>query len=60
MKPNPGSIITDISGKSGMAILKANISGETGPVVLSKLAEDRARNKLQEMRRALQEHVLEH
>ena len=35
----PGSVITDISGKSGMAILKAFISGETDPVVLSEPAE---------------------
>ena len=34
-----GSVITDISGKSGMAILKAIISGETDPVVLSEPAE---------------------
>ncbi|EHE95177.1 hypothetical protein HMPREF9469_06039, partial [, partial [[Clostridium] citroniae WAL-17108] len=27
-----GSVITDISGKSGMAILKAIISGETDPM----------------------------
>ena len=55
-----GSVITDISGKSGMAILKAIISGETDPIVLSELAEGRARNKLQEMRRSLQGRVLEH
>ena len=29
------SVITDISGKSGMTILKAIVSGETDPVVLS-------------------------
>ena len=34
-----GSVITDISGKSGIAILKAIISGETNPTVLSDLAE---------------------
>ena len=56
----PGSVITDISGKSGMAILKAIKSGETDPIVLSELAEGRARNKLQEMRRSLQGRVLEH
>ena len=47
-----GSVITDISGKSGMAILKAIISGETDPVVLSDLAKGRARDKLEEIRRA--------
>ena len=55
-----GSVITDISGKSGMAILKAIIYRETDPVVLSELAEGRARNKLLEMRKALQGRVLEH
>ncbi len=55
-----GNVITDISGKSGMAILKAIISGETDPAVLSDLAEGRARNKLQEMRRSLQGRISEH
>lgn len=55
-----GSVITDISGKSGMAILKAIISGETDPVVLSELAKGRARDKPGKMRRALQGKVLEH
>lgn len=43
------SVITDISGKSGMTILKAIVSGETDPVVLSELAEGRARDKIPEM-----------
>ena len=47
-------------GKSGMAILKAIISGETDPVVLSDLAKGRARDKLEEIRRALHGRVLEH
>ena len=55
-----GSVITDISGKSGIAILKAIISGEADPVALSELAEGKARNKLQEMRSALQGRVLDH
>lgn len=55
-----GSVVTDISGKSGMAILRAVISGETDPVVLSELAEGKARNKLPEMRKALKGRVLEH
>ena len=54
------SVITDISGKSGMTILKAIISGETNPVILSEFAEGRARNKLQEMQRALQGRISEH
>ena len=42
-----------------MAILKAIISGETDPVVLSDLAKGRARDKLEEIRRALHVRVLE-
>lgn len=48
-----GSVITDISGKSGMSILKAIISGETDPVILSNLAVGNARNKLDKLCRAL-------
>ena len=48
------NVITDISEKSGVTILIAIISGETDPVILSELAEGRARNKIQEMRKALQ------
>lgn len=55
-----GNVITDISGKSGMAILKAIISGETDPVVLSDLAKGRARDKLEEMRKALYGRILKH
>lgn len=55
-----GSVITDISGKSGMAILKAIISGETDPVILSDLVQGRARNKLEEMQKALQGRISEH
>mgnify|MGYP003062202759 CR=1 FL=1 len=54
------SVITDISGKSGMAILKAIISGETDPIVLSELAEGRARNKIPEMQKSLQGRISEH
>ena len=54
------SVITDISCKSGMAILKAIISGERDPVILSNLAQGRARNKLVEMQKALQGRISEH
>lgn len=54
------SVITDISGKSGMAILKAIVSGETDPVVLSELAEGRARDKIPEMQKSLQGRISEH
>ena len=55
-----GSVITDISGKSGMAILKAIVSGETDPVVLSELAEGRARDKIPEMQKSLQGRISGH
>lgn len=48
-----GSVITDISGKSGISISKAIISGETDPVILSNLAVGNARNKPDELYRAL-------
>ena len=54
------SVITDISGKSGMSILKAIISGETDPVKLSELTEGRARHKLEELQKALQGRIMEH
>ena len=54
------SVITDISGKSGMAILKAIISGETDPVILSGLAEGKARNRIPEMQKALEGRISEH
>ena len=54
------SVITDISGKSGMTILKAIVSGETDPVVLSELAEGRARDKIPEMQKSLQGRISEH
>ena len=55
-----GSVITDIIGKSGMAILKAIVSGETDPVVLSGLAEGRARDKIPEMQKSLQGRISGH
>lgn len=54
------SVITDISGKSGMAILKAIVSGETDPVVLSELAEGRARDKIPKMQKSLQGRISGH
>lgn len=55
-----GSVITYISGKSGMSILKAIISVETDPVILSNLAVGNARNKLDELCRALHGRVQNH
>ena len=43
-----------------MAILKAIVTGESDPVILSELAEGKARNKIGEMQKALQGRILEH
>ena len=43
-----------------MTILKAIVSGETDPVVLSELAEGRARDKIPEMQKSLQGRISEH
>jgi transposase len=47
------SVITDITGKSGRAILRALVGGETDPVRLADLAEGRLREKLPALRQAL-------
>ena len=55
-----GSVLTDISGKSGIAILRAIVSGETDPVILSKFAKGKAKNKLAELQRALKGSIHPH
>ncbi len=55
-----GSVLTDINGKSGIAILKAIVSGETNPLTLSQLAEGKAKNKSTELQRALHGSIHEH
>lgn len=47
------SVITDITGQTGMGILKAIITGETDANVLSKLARGSAVSKITELQRAL-------
>jgi len=47
------SVITDISGKTGISILKAIISGESDSVELSKLAQGNVKNKIPLLQRAL-------
>lgn len=48
------SVISDVMGASGRAMLRALIDGTTDPVVLAELARGRMRAKLPELRRALQ------
>src|SRR5499427_8918134 len=48
------TVITDVMGVSGRAMLRALIAGTTDPLVLANLARGRLRQKLPELRRALQ------
>ncbi len=48
-----GNVISDISGKSGMAIIKAIVIGERDPYKLAALADDRCRSSKEEIARAL-------
>jgi transposase len=48
------SVITDVMGVSGRAMLRALVEGTTDPVVLADLARGALRKKLPALRRALQ------
>jgi transposase len=54
------SVITDITGKSGRAILHAMLQGEQDPEVLAELARGRLRNKRQQLMEAVQGTLSEH
>lgn len=54
------SVITDISGKTGMNILKALIRGKTNPAQLSSFAQGRIIQKIPELQRSLKGSVGEH
>lgn len=47
------SVLTDVMGVSGRAMLAALVHGTTDPIVLADLARGRLRKKLPELRRAL-------
>jgi transposase len=47
------SVLTDVMGVSGQAMLRALVQGTTDPAVLAELARGRLRKKLPELRRAL-------
>jgi transposase len=49
-----GSVAADVLGVSGRAMLRALLAGERDPKVLAELARGRLRNKLPELRQALQ------
>jgi len=48
------SVLTDVMGASGRAMLTALVQGTTDPTVLAELARGRLRTKLPALRRALQ------
>ena len=54
------SVITDIVGKSGRAIIQALIAGETDPVKLAALADRRIKASAQELREALRGRLTNH
>ena len=54
------SVVTDVMGASGRAMLRALVDGTTDPTVLAELARGALRKKLPELRRALQGHFRPH
>ena len=54
------SVITDILGVSGRAMVEALIAGETDPEILARLADRRLRASPQELREALRGRVTSH
>jgi transposase len=55
-----GSVASDVLGKSGRAMLRALIAGQTDPLVLANLALGRLRKQLPRLRAALTGRVTEH
>jgi transposase len=55
-----GSVLTDVLGKSGRAILQALIDGQTDPDTLADLAQGTARKKRAELRQALHGRIRVH
>ena len=54
------SVITDIVGKSGRAMIQALIAGQTDPVKLAALADRRIKASPQQLREALHGRVTDH
>jgi transposase len=48
------SVVTDVMGASGRAMLTALVKGTTDPVILAELAQGKLRKKLPALRRALE------
>lgn len=55
-----GTVVTDIDGVSGRAIVHALIEGQTDATALAALAKGRLRNKLASLRAAVTGHVTDH
>jgi transposase len=55
-----GSVLSDVLGKSGRAMLDAIVAGQTDPAQLAALAQGTARNKSAELREALRGRITEH
>lgn len=54
------SVVTDVLGVSGRAMLRALVDGESDPVVLANLARRQLRGKIPQLRLALEGRVTEH
>src|SRR3972149_2171190 len=54
------SVATDTLGLAGRAILEALVAGETNPDLLAELAKGRLRNKIPELRLALEGRITKH
>ena len=55
-----GSVVSDVFGKSGMAMIKAIIDGENSPDILANLAKGSLVNKKTQLRKALNGRITEH
>lgn len=55
-----GSVLSDVLGKSGRAMLNAIVAGESDPAKLAMLAQGTARQKIAELREALRGRITEH
>jgi len=55
-----GSVLSDILGVSGRAMIRALIEGEENPMKLANLAQKQLRGKIPELEPALEGHLTEH
>jgi transposase len=55
-----GSVLSDVLGKSGRAMLDAIVAGQSDPAHLAALAQGTARSKSAELREALRGRITEH